>query len=55
MEVALVTVSYCRETNKEIKREVKEVQQVDEDKFYRPLVEMLGDAFLEYYKDRKED
>lgn len=48
MEVALITVTVDRNTGKTISREIKEVKEVDEDEFYRPLVEVLGDAFLKH-------
>lgn len=54
MEVALVSVKIDRHTGETINKEVKEVMEVDEDKFYRPLVEVLGDAFLEQYNKNKE-
>lgn len=46
MEVALVTISICRHTGKELSREIKEVREIDEDEFFRPLVEVFGDEFL---------
>jgi len=54
VEVSLLTISICRHTGKELKREIKEVREVDEDEFYRPLVEVFGDAFLEYCRNSKE-
>lgn len=54
MKVALVTVSICRHTGKELNREVKETFEVDEDEFFRPLVEVLGDAFLDHHRKIEE-
>lgn len=54
MEVALVTVTVDRNTGKTISREIKEVKKADEEQFYRPLVEVLGDAFLEYMGRSKQ-
>ena len=51
MEVALIT---NRHTGEIIERETKKIKKVDEDEFYRPLVEVLGDAFLEQYNKNKE-
>lgn len=53
MEVALVTVTIDRNTGKTISREVKEVKEVDEDEFYRPLVKILGDEFLKYRRSKQ--
>lgn len=54
MEIALVSVKIDRHTGETINKEVKEVMEVDEDEFYRPLVEILGDEFLEQYKNKRE-
>ncbi|MBU5439460.1 hypothetical protein KQI42_15705 [Tissierella sp. MSJ-40] len=50
MEVALVTVTIDRNTGKTINKEVKEVFEVDEDEFYRPLIKVLGDDFIRRWK-----
>jgi len=54
MQIEVLSVTICRHTGKELKREIKEVREVDEDEFYRPLVEVFGDAFLEHCKNSKE-
>lgn len=54
MDVVLVTISIDRNTGEVINREIIETQEVDEDEFYRPLVEILGDEFLEQYKNKRE-
>lgn len=54
MDVALVTISIDRDSGEVIKREIKETKTIDEDEFYKPLVEVLGDAFLEQYKNKRE-
>lgn len=54
MEVALITAKINRDTGEVIEKEIKEIREVDEDEFYRPLVEVLGDAFLDQYNKEKE-
>lgn len=54
MEVALVTVTLDRESGQTISTEVKGVKEVDEEQFYRPLVEVLGNAFLKHMERVKE-
>lgn len=54
MEVALISTKFNRHTGKQISKEIKEVKTVDEDEFYRPLVEVLGDAFLEQFNKKEE-
>ncbi len=54
MEVSLVSATYCRKTGELLSTRIIETQEVDEDEFYRPLIEVLGDAFLEQYKNQKE-
>lgn len=53
MEVALVTITVDRNTGETISREVKEVREVDENQFYRPLIEALGDEFLKYWRSKQ--
>lgn len=52
MEISLVTITVDRHTGETISREVKETKEVDEDQFYRPLVEVLGDEFLKHWRSR---
>ncbi len=54
MKASLVSKIINRHTGDVIKREIKEVKRVDEDEFYRPLVEVLGNAFLKQYSKNKE-
>lgn len=54
LRASLVSKTINRHTGEIIKREIKEVKRVDEDEFYRPLVEVLGDAFLKQYNKNKE-
>lgn len=53
MEIALVTVTICRHTGKELGREVRESFEVDEDEYYRPLVEVLGNEFIKYREGKE--
>lgn len=53
MEVSLVSTTYCRKTGESLSTKIVETQEVDEDEFYRPLIEVLGDAFLEQYKNKR--
>ncbi|MCR2045523.1 hypothetical protein [Anaerosalibacter massiliensis] len=51
MKLALVSMKIDRFTNKVISREAKEIKEVDEDEYYKPLIEMLGDEFLKHKKE----
>lgn len=55
MEVSLVSTIYCRKTGELLNTKIIETKEIDEDEFYRPLVEVLGDAFLEQYNKNKKE
>lgn len=50
MKVALINTKINRHTGKVIGKEIKEIKTVNEDEFYRPLVEILGNGFLKQFK-----
>jgi len=54
MEIALVSATYCRKTGELLNTKMIEAQEVDEDEFYKPIVEILGDEFLKQYKNKRE-
>ncbi len=50
MKVAVVSTKLNRHTGEVISREIKEIRTVNEEEFYRPLVEVLGNGFLKQFK-----
>lgn len=50
MKVALINTKINRHTGKVIGKEIKEIKTVNEDEFYRPLVEVLGNDFLRKFE-----
>jgi hypothetical protein len=55
MQVATVRVTYDRKTMEKIGEEVIGYQEMDEDEYYRPLVELLAPRFMEWLKQQKEE
>jgi hypothetical protein len=55
MQVATVRVTYDRKTMEKIGEEVIGYQEMDEDEYYRPLVELLAPKFIEWMKQQKEE
>lgn len=53
MKVATKSVTICRKTGKVLKEEILEVFEMDEDEYYRPLVEVFGNAFLKEFNEGK--
>lgn len=51
MKVAHLRTKIDRKTGEVIKQEIIEIEEVDEDKFYRPLVEIYGDRFIKDFKE----
>lgn len=47
MRVAIVRTTIDRKTGQELNQEVIGTEEIDEDKFYRPLVEIFGKRILE--------
>ncbi len=54
MQVATVRVTLDRKTMQKIGEEVIGYQEMDEDEYYRPLVELLAPRFMEWMKEQKE-
>lgn len=55
MQAAIIKVVYDRKTGKKLTEEVSEIIEVDEDKYYRPIVKLLGDSFLKEWNGGKSD
>lgn len=55
MQVATVRVTLDRKTMQKIGEEVIGYQEMDEDEYYRPLVELLAPRFMEWLKQQKEE
>lgn len=47
MRVAIVRTTIDRKTGQELNQEVIGTEEIDKDKFYRPLVEVFGSRVLE--------
>lgn len=54
MQVATVKMTFSRTTGKKLKEEIVGISEVDEDEYYRPLVELLAPQFLEWLKQQEE-
>lgn len=50
VKAAIMTIIIDRDTGERISKEIKEIRTVNEDEFYRPLVEILGNGFLKQFK-----
>jgi hypothetical protein len=55
MQVATVRVTLDRKTMQKIGEEVIGYQEMDEDEYYRPLVELLAPRFMEWLKQQREE
>ena len=51
MKVALITVSIDRETGEVIKEVAGGIEQINEDEFYRPLIEVFGNGFIKQWRE----
>lgn len=51
MQAATIKITHDRKTGEVISKEILDVTEMDEDKYYGPLVRMLGDDFLKKFKD----
>ena len=50
MKVATKRIKIDRKTGEKIKEEILETQEVDEDEYFRPLVEIYGRNFIKNFK-----
>jgi len=55
MKVAIVRTTIDRKTGQQISEEVIGYDELDEDAFYRPLVEILGKRVLEALQNNKQE
>jgi hypothetical protein len=55
MQVATVRVTLDRKTMQKIGEEVIGYQEMDEDEYYRPLVELLAPKFMEWMRQQREE
>jgi len=53
MRAAVVKATIDRNTGEVLKREVVEHIEVDEDEYYRPLVEIFGEKIIELQRDKE--
>ena len=53
MKVAIKKIKINRKTGEKIKEEILEIKEVDEDEYFRPLVEIYGrDFYKEFQRGR---
>jgi hypothetical protein len=55
MQVATVRVTFDRKTMQKIGEEIIGYKEMDEDEYYRPLVELLAPRFMEWLKQQREE
>lgn len=55
MQVATVRVTLDRKTMEKIGEEVIGYQEMGEDEYYRPVVEILWPRFMEWLKQQQEE
>ncbi|WP_213996435.1 hypothetical protein [Tepidanaerobacter syntrophicus] len=55
MQVATVRATFDRKTMEKIGEEVIDYQEMDEDEYYRPIVEILWPRFMEWLKQQQEE
>ena len=53
MQVAIVRTTIDRATGRQISEEIIGYEEIDEDTFYRPLVEIFGRRVLEALQNRQ--
>lgn len=51
MKVAIMRTTVDRKTGEILKEEIKDYEEIDEDTYYRPLVEIYGDRILKEFKE----
>lgn len=54
MKVAVVRTTIDKTTGRQINQKTIGYEEIDEDAYYRPLVEMLGDRILTSCKEERE-
>ena len=54
MQNAIIRITIDRKTGQQIEQEIIGYEEIDEDAYYRPLVEMLGDRILTSCKEERE-
>lgn len=54
MQVAIVRTTIDRKTGQQIDKQIIGFEEIDEDIYYRPLVEIFGRRILEEYQTQKE-
>ena len=54
MQAAIVRVTIDRKTGQQLSERIIGFEEIDEDTFYRPLVEVLGKRVLEALQNKQE-
>lgn len=54
MQAAIVRVRIDRATGRQLEEQIIGYEEIDEDAFYRPLVEVLGKRVLEALQNKQE-
>lgn len=54
MQVTIVRTTVDRTTGRQLSEEIIGFEEIDEDAFYRPLVEVLGKRVLEALQSKQE-
>jgi len=55
MQVAIVRTTVDRATGEQISEKIIGYEEVDEDAFYRPIVEVFGKRVLEAFQNNKQE
>ena len=55
MQVAIVRTTVDRATGEQISEKIIGYEEVDEDAFYRPIVEVFGKQVLEAFQNNKQE
>lgn len=55
MKAAIVRTTIDRKTGRQISEEIIGYEEIDEDTFYRPLVEIFGRRALQALQDNKQE